>query len=302
MNQKFELRKIRDFGEVINDTFVFTGQNWKPLLRAYAVICGFFIAGSLIVSTLNQLKMTGYINNGFTNAIHSGTSPFGAYGNNPFRMFGVEYFLAIIFSIFAFISIYLTTLCFVALYREKGNIAPNVEEVWSYFKFHFFRVMGSSLLLWLGLCIGFVLCIVPGFWILPAFCLVMPVMVFENTTLGYAFSRAFQLIKDNYWTTLGVIIVSGIITYIGMAVFILPLSILNASSLLFGEHKFNTTYLILTSIASHVCYMFYMLPTIAISISYFSLTEQKDNTGLMDRINSLGSNDQPLDQFPTEEY
>ena len=46
-----------------------------------------------------------------------------------------------------------------------------------------------------------------------------------------------------------------------------------------------------------------MLPTITVAICYFSLTEQKDNTGLLDRINNLGNtNPDTLDPLSPEEY
>jgi len=294
MIKKIELRKIRDFGEVINDSFVFIGQNWKALLKTYAIICGFFIVASLVVSILNQLKMAEFMNS---------ATPyrFGSTTNSPFRIFTLEYFLAILFIMISYISISLTTVAYIALYREKGNQTPSVEEVWGYFKFYFFRVAFSSLLLGIGLMAGFMLCLVPGFWLWPSFSLIIPIMVFENTSLGYAFRRSFQLIKDNYWSTLGVLVISVIIIYVGMMVFVMPLSVFNASSMLTTGHPMNTTYLILTAIASHICQVFYVLPTVTISLCYFSLTEQKDNTGLLDRINNLGNPDD-LDPLPTEEY
>jgi hypothetical protein len=300
MKNSIELRKVRDFGDVINDTFAFIGQNWKPLLKAYAVICGFFIVASLVFSILNQLKMTSSM--GTNNPFTMGRSMrYGTY-SSPFSMFGWEYFVAIFFTLVTYTSIYLTTMCFIALYREKGNIAPTPEEVWGYFKFYFFKALGTSILLGLMLGVGFVLCLIPGFYLLPALSLVIPVIVFENTTMGYAFGRGFKLIKDNYWFTLGVIIITAIIVYIAMAVIVLPLGILNASSVLLGAHKINSTYLIITAVASHICYVFYMVPAISISLCYFSLTEQVDSTGLMDRINNLGNPDQPSDQLPNEEY
>lgn len=299
MNNPVELRKIRDFGEVINDTFVFIGQNWKSLLKVYAIFCGFFIIASMIASILNQIKMAGFINQGL-NYRANASLPFSQ--SSPFRMFGIEYFLALAFILLSYISVSLTTMAYIALYREKGNQAPTIEEVWGYFKFYFIRVLFSSILLNLGLVIGFVLCLIPGFYLLPVFSLIIPIIVFENTTFGYAFSRSFQLIKDNYWSTLGVIVITFIIIYVAMMVFILPLSVFNTASILTSGHTFNSTYLILTTVISHVCHVFYMIPIIAMSLCYFSLTEQKDNTGLLDRISNLGNPDEGLDPLTTEEY
>ena len=43
MIQKVEFRKVRDFGEVISDTFLFMKQNFKPLFKAFFYLCGFFL-------------------------------------------------------------------------------------------------------------------------------------------------------------------------------------------------------------------------------------------------------------------
>lgn len=294
MNKKIELRKIRDFGEVINDTFVFIGQNWKQLLKSYAVICGFFVVASLAFSILNQIKAAEFINSMGNTFTTSPMSRFGAYG--------WESALAGLFAVLSYTSAHLTTLAYIAVYREKGDQPAELEEVWSYFKFYFLRVVGASILLGIGLFIGFILCLVPGFYLWPAFSLVTSIMVFENTTLGYAFSRSFQLIKENYWSTLGVLVISSIIVYVAMMVFVLPISLINVSSLLTTGHHINSTVLIITAVAQHICQVFYTMPTIAIAFVYFSLTEQKDNTGLLDRINNLGNPDEGLDPLPTEEY
>ena len=45
-----ELRKLRDFGENINDTFQFIRQEFKPLLKSFFAIAGVLILVTGIVS------------------------------------------------------------------------------------------------------------------------------------------------------------------------------------------------------------------------------------------------------------
>ena len=59
MNQNFELRKVRDFGELISDTFLFVKENLKPLLKATFQICGFFVLAMLVLSVMQQLNLQG---------------------------------------------------------------------------------------------------------------------------------------------------------------------------------------------------------------------------------------------------
>jgi hypothetical protein len=43
-----EFKKRRDFGQVINDTFTFMRQNFKPLIKTYFTFCGLFVSGQYV--------------------------------------------------------------------------------------------------------------------------------------------------------------------------------------------------------------------------------------------------------------
>lgn len=295
MQPKIELAKTRDFGEIINDTFTFISQNWKPLLKSYAIICGFFIVANLVVALLQQQKLVGAMET--TNAYSVGYN----YGRRFASMFGLSYFLNLVFSLLTLTAITLLPLSFMALYKEKGNIAPNTEEVWGYFKHYFFRFLGSYIVVAIVLFIGFVLCLVPGLYLLPILSLILPIIVFENSGLGEGWSKAFQLIKENWWQTFGALIVITIITYAAMMIFVIPTTLLTVGTMFLSKSRPSASGLMLTTIVSALCYVFYMLPSITAALCYFNLNEQKEGTGLMGRINNFGNND--LDAgLPKEEY
>ena len=42
MPSKIELLKVRDFGEIITDSFGFVRQNFKQLVKCFFVFSGFF--------------------------------------------------------------------------------------------------------------------------------------------------------------------------------------------------------------------------------------------------------------------
>ena len=292
MQPKIELVKTRDFGEIINDTFTFIAQNWKPLLKSYAIICGFFIVANLVVALLQQYNMMSAIQ-----TLPSGSGRFGRFTS----LFGPAYFLSMLFAVISLTAISLVPLSFMALYKEKGNIAPDTEEVWGYFKHYFFRFAGSYILISIVLIIGFVLCFVPGIYLFPILSLIFPIIIFENAALGYSWSKSFQLIKENWWSTFGALFVSGIITYAASAVFIIPVTLITVGSMFISKTAPSSSALIFTTIVSSLCYVFYMIPSITAALCYFNLNEQKEGTGLMNRINNFGNND--LDAgLPKEEY
>ena len=284
MQVKIELNRIREFGEIIDDSLQFFKQNWKPLLKSYFSICGFFWLASLLLSFFNEI-----------NTLHRKQD-----GQSPFT---TTYFLALLFEYINFIVITLTVLSFISLYKEKDNAAPSVEEVWSFVKYYFFRVFGSYMVLSLGIVIGAVFCILPGIYLAIAFSLVLPVIIIENSTLSYAFNRCFQLIKDNWWFMLGAVLVSEIILVVAMLAIIIPVMIIAFGATFLTNVSMLTMYSYATIIVTHLLQFAYMFPIIVVTMVYFSLVEQKDDGNLLQRINNIGvTNNNSINHESTEEY
>ena len=59
---KIEFKRRRDFGQVINDTFTFMRQNFKPLIKTYFTFCGLFVLASMSSMLVYQYKMVNIIN------------------------------------------------------------------------------------------------------------------------------------------------------------------------------------------------------------------------------------------------
>ncbi|WP_158797171.1 hypothetical protein [Pedobacter sp. L105] len=279
MLNKIEFKKIRDFGEIINDTFLFLKQNFKPLLKVFIYLCGFFILASMIIGINQQINLQKIT---------------GAPGRFPnFRLLNplmiVEYFFSFVFGLASFTAMNLSILCFISLYVEKGNIAPTVEEVWAYFKYFFFRAMGSFVVIsiFAGLC--FVCLILPGIYVFPALSIFFPVMIMENGSLSHSFGRAFKLLKDQWWSTAGTLLIIWIITSACSSIASLPAMALT----LFGvfassSHTLSNTVIIVSSISQSICQVFMIIPIVCVSFIYFNLVERRENVGLMERINHLG--------------
>ena len=283
MQEKIELNKIRTLGGIIDDSIQFFKQNWRPLLRSYFTICGFFWVVSFVVAILNQVQTA--------QRLAMGESQFGA-----------TYFLAMFFDFVSGIVIILTVLSFIALYKEKQNEAPSTEEVWSYFKYYFFRIFGSYLALIVCIAAGFVCCIIPGFYLAVVFSIIFPIMVMENATFGYAFNRSFKLIKNRWWNVLGVIIVSEIIIVVAMFSVGIPVTLVVVTTKFLTNVNPETIGKYATVIVSHLLQFLYPIPLIAITLTYFSLNEEKDEGALYERINNIGKHDAGTNENLTEEY
>lgn len=277
-----ELKKAREFGEIINDTFLFIRQNFKPLLKVFAYLCGFFILAAMIAGVLQQLE---------TKTVLNGISKDGnpTWTNNVTSLLTFNYLLVAIFSMCSSAAIVVSTLSFIALYIQKGNVAPTPEEVWGYFKYYYFRVFFSNIVTILFIMLGFLFCVVPGIYLFPAMSLLFSIMVLENANFQYAFNRSFKLLKNQWWATAGAIFIIWVIAYACMTFASVPAAILTmAGTFLPGLEGWSKTMIIIGTIIQYLSYVFFMIPIIGVALCYFNLVEIQESTGLMDRINQFG--------------
>lgn len=297
MEPKIELAKLRDFGEIISDTFQFIRQNFKELLKSFFILCGFFLIALAAVSFMQQYK----IMHVFNEANAGGPQTFGSTMSD----FWVSYAATMVISISTMCAITVTILSFMALYKQKGNVAPTTDEVWGYFKYYYLRILGGTLVIGLLVGAGFALCLIPGIYLFPILGLIFPIMVMENGSFGYAFNRSFQLIKENWWATAGAVLVIWIITYVMMAIITIPASAVNLASVWLRPQKIpqlSMGRILLAVILQAFTQILLIIPTVGISLCYFNLAEHKDGTSLLDRINKFGSNPGEQTNLPTEEY
>ena len=75
----------------------------------------------------------------------------------------------------------------------------------------FLPVLGALLLMWFFTVLGFIALIIPGIYIVVRLCVVAPAVVVEGHRGMDAIRRSWDLVKDNWWRILGILIVVGII-------------------------------------------------------------------------------------------
>src|SRR5688500_1783125 len=94
--QKIQLRKLRDFGENFNDTFLFLRQNFKPLLRSFFAISSIVMVGLAIFYGINQSRSFSMLG-----AVFKGSSR----GTDPYNnMFTIEYMMLVLFMLLTFVT------------------------------------------------------------------------------------------------------------------------------------------------------------------------------------------------------
>ncbi|MDY7395047.1 glycerophosphoryl diester phosphodiesterase membrane domain-containing protein [Aureibaculum sp. 2210JD6-5] len=200
----------------------------------------------------------------------------------------------------AFVILYgvlsLTSLFFIKSYINNNGqvnfseIRSNVfKKIWSF--------LGLAIIIGMASGIGMYLCLVPGIYLGVVFSLAAPIMIFENKSVGDTLSHSFKLIKDNWWNTFGCLIVVWLLIAILGQAFSIPAIIYYFIKLgtTIGQGGvenlgdiFDTTYIVLNVLSYLFQFMLYSIPLIAVVFIYYDLNEQKNLTGTIEKIDSLG--------------
>jgi hypothetical protein len=288
--QKIYLSKVRDFGENLGDTFQFIRQEFKPLFRSFALISGVFIVGAAIVSGIYQSEMT---------------SVFDRVEKEPgdisilSSIFNGNYFLTIILTVLGLVAMQVCVAAYMKLY-DLNSESPTLEEVWAEFRRHIIPAIGLSILLSVLIAIGLLLCILPGVYLGVVLAPAITIMVNENAGVGTSISRCFELIKENFWLSLGIYFVSYLIySFVGGAIGLI-IGIFTGVGSYLTTKEFSTTAGIVTSVANVFSYCFYLVFVVSVCLNYYNLAEKLDGFGMMKRLEDLGTtnpNDKIEEQY-----
>ena len=290
-NQKMELRKLRDFSENLNDTFQFIRQEFKPLLGSFLAICGVFIILSGIVGGIYQQGNIGNVLNAFKGI--------GNKRQGFSEVFNMYYFLVLFFGVFNYVLMHVVLAAYFKVYEAKGKVSPTIEEVWNMTLKYIVSQFLFSIVYFLIIIISILPCGIPFFYFGVVFAPFTMIYVMEDCSFGTGFNRCFALIKDNYWMSLAIYIVAIIIYYFGTLIIGVFTGIIALVINYFSVKDIAATVGIITSIVSVFSHLFYIIFFVTVALNYFNLAEQLDGDGLMQRIDSIGSNETDAVQ---EEY
>lgn len=297
--RKIELAREREFGEIISDSIHFIKHHFKPMFGPLFYICLAFIVLTIATGISYQIQMINLY------GLERGASMGGFDAeilSSPSDMLG-GMAVYLLFYLLAYTSLILGALCYIKLYYEGGYQTPTKEAVWAAFKARFFRFLLISLVLGVVQMIGFVLCLLPGFYLFPILSLVMVMVVLDDAGLSDAFSRATSLIKDHWWATFGALFIILIIISISSYLFALPGQLLMLAGIFAGEsYGLVLTGSIINMVIQSLAIFLYVLFVVASALCYFSLREKKEGVGLMGRINAFDENPSPNAPHPDEDY
>lgn len=299
MSQQFEFRKSREIGDILNGTFTFARQHWKPLGKAifvyaapFALLGGAF--GGMTQADLGLLQ--------------------GSRGNEDEILGLLPHFLSnigllIVFMLAASIMMAAVVYQYIRLYMEGSGAEISLQDVWEGIKVNLVGYIGYLFVTNLLIGLGLIFCIIPGIYLAVPLTMIIAVKTFENRPLGDAISRCFFLAKNYWWQTFLVLFVINLITGIAGAAASIPFTLIstaiNVTSIESGAQAgvLAKVFLIASSVVSYgISSLLGVLSILAAALQYFNLVERKEGVGTMQQLEQLGKPTEANDRDFEETY
>ena len=292
MHQNYqEFKQVREFGDLFSDTFAFISNHWKSFFGGFFKLAWPFILIALIGNTYYQIEATG---NFFDEALMNTQNPFLPFTNliPSFLFFGISSFLLTVVS-YAYVNLYIK-----AFIQNKEEI--DLQNIQNEMYNKLLSISGLQILVFLSVFVGFMICFLPGIYLLVPLSFALSVYLFESKSVTDAYAHTFQLIRDNWWITFAAILVMSIIIAFAGGIFQLPAflyTVINTATSVQETdpqqalNSMSTDYVIvaLNAIASFASYVFNLAFILMTVYIYFNLNERQFGTGSFEQIDELGN-------------
>lgn len=271
--RNIEFNKVRDFSGILNITFEYLKNHFKPFTVILITIAGPFVFLTGIVQSVYSVNIFS-MGNGLDEYIINMT-------------------IYLLFMMLSIIIIMAVSYEYVLLSKLKNEdeiitVPEVIEKIKDNIFIYLFSIVGSFIFIFGGV----LLFVIPGIYLSVVLTLIYIVRINENKSFIEGFRRCRYLIKNRWWLTFGIILIFSMIQYFFSFILQFPALIITVMEIVSGTDNSNPSSLmevvtIITSILSSLSLLFYSLSVVGIIFHYFSLVEQKDATGLLEKIESM---------------
>jgi hypothetical protein len=277
------LREKRDIGQVVNASFAFLRLTYFKMFRDILLfVCPFF-ALSAICASLIRFSIPEYYG-----------LPFINYFLNP------AFYISIVLKFIGSTICYAIVSNYVLQYVQTGSTQFDRPAIRKKTGKQFFGLFTVNLFYYIANFGSLIFLIIPGIYFSVANVLSRPVYVLENVdeyrwvSIGDSFNESRRLITDNWWRTFGLYFILaflvGFMSYIFAIPSLLVTFLIGFNSLRGGDLESYRLYYTLAEVIYQTGQSLLMPITISASCIYFySLKESKDQTALLESIESFGT-------------
>ena len=290
ISRYIEFKKKREIGDIITDTFKFLRHNFKTIFKLLAKTAGIPFVLFIVVQFY-------YTRISFSSTQLDFNNPLGPF-NTPEVLFTALLMYVCLFLYFAFL--FAGIMAIVKSYiKNKGVI--NEQEVIQNIRDKTMSTITLGILKFLILLISFMLCFFPGVYVMVPMAMVFSILFFEEKSVSESISHSFTIIKNEWWMSFLSLLLVGLLWYIASIVLSLPLmiymwikmfTVMQEGSFSDPSDMFDGVTIALTLVASSIQYILYMVVPIGAAFIYFNLNERMNQTGSLEKIDTIGSTDE----------
>jgi hypothetical protein len=296
--KKTELRKIRDFGANLSDTFDFIRQYFKPLMSAFLGIAGVFMLAmavmngvmeSSVFSSLRTLQGTGRAGLPLMSAFL-----YSSYFSMPFLMNVVSMWVG-------YTAMLVAIVAFMKYVDQHDGAAPGFEDVWKIFRRYYPRMLLYMIPVTVMIAGGTLLCVVPGIFLSV---LLVPfgwVVMTEDAGLSVAVTRCFDLSRNHFWISLAVYMVSTLIYLFASFSIGMVGGLISLLAGYLTDQDLSSKIGVMTAVLRIFGFLFYVIFLVSAGLHYYNLVERLDAVGITRRIEEIGTRPD-TDQGHEENY
>ncbi len=180
--------QARDFSAVISTGFQFIREHARTLYRPLFFIC-------LPIKVVASVLLGSFFHN-----VGPGRTPGGL--NSVLTMMGGYLLIGISYMLASVI------ICeYMRWVMVHNGERPTVRQLWRESRRHFWLYFAISLITAMIMGVGFMLFLIPFFFLLVVFQFSYPLHAFERASVGDCIGRAFSLVWGKWWMTFGMLLV-----------------------------------------------------------------------------------------------
>lgn len=286
MIKSVELRKSRDFGDIISDTFKYIRVHFKTLgkglfLFVFPVV---IISGVLVSSSFMSIME-------FDNFTNPEAMDANALAQQTGSFLG-KFMLGMFLFMLNFFLIYVIVFKHIQLVDDGiTDISPSmlVDDL----PRNFLGIVGLLFITGAATIIGLFLFILPGIYLAFKFSLAPVIFIVEKESFSNSLSLSWDITKDYWWLTFGMSFVMAIIMNFASYIFIIPMYfVIGIITFASGGANPDMSTLgfiisILYGLSIVVPALLYCIPITSQAFVYFNIHERKTGQSMMNRIESL---------------
>jgi hypothetical protein len=264
---EIQFRKKREIGDIFSDSFQFIRQEHKPLIKLISVYVLPFMVLYGFVQIYLQKNVISKIDFTDQEALFANIGPI--YLNIIlFSLFGIFVQSLLIAAYYTYIDTYVK--------KGKGNF--DLAEITPQLFANGLLAIGASLVIFIVVIFGLILCIAPGIYFANSLSLAFIILLFEKKGLGNALMRSTFLVNTQWWGTFLINITGIILIWTASFIMSLPAILTGLGGNLPGTTSIQTEtsdwYWILIGVSTVVSSVLWIIPYTFLAMQFFNLQER----------------------------